>query len=139
MQGFRQSYDFPRQRIPSSKKDITWAAQCADWIIAQGQAIKDEEELIKLYKVAHGEIPDEFYRKILNPYNTTKEKFTRFPATMRNYDMIAGVVRRYVGEYSRNPHEYTVGANNPEVVFAKNAKLKAEISVILQNEIYERQ
>ena len=138
MQGFRQSYDFPRQRIPSSKKDITWAAQCADWIIAQGQAIKDEEELIKLYKVAHGEIPDEFYRKILNPYNTTKEKFTRFPATMRNYDMIAGVVRRYVGEYSRNPHEYTVGANNPEVVFAKNAKLKAEISVILQNEIAAR-
>lgn len=138
MQGFRQSYDFPRQRIPSSKKDITWAAQCADWIIAQGQAIKDEEELIKLYKVAHGEIPDEFYRKILNPYNTTKEKFTRFPATMRNYDMIAGVVRRYIGEYSRNPHEYTVGANNPEVVFAKNAKLKAEISVILQNEIAAR-
>lgn len=138
MQGFRQSYDFPRQRIPSSKKDITWAAQCADWIIAQGQAIKDEEELIKLYKVAHGEIPDEFYRKILNPYNTTKEKFTRFPATMRNYDMISGVVRRYVGEYSRNPHEYTVGANNPEVVFAKNAKLKAEISVILQNEIAAR-
>ena len=135
MQGFTQSYDFPRQRIPSSKKDLTWAAQCCDWIIAQGQSIKKEDELIKLYRVVHGEIPDEFYRKILNPYNATQDKFKRFPATMRNYDMINGVIRRYVGEYSRNPHEYTVGANNPEVIFAKNAKLKAEISVILQNEI----
>ena len=135
MEGFVQSYDFPRQRIPSSKKDITWAAQCADWIISQAQGIKKEEELVDLYKVSHGEIPDRFYRKILNPYNSTQEKYTRFPATMRNYDMIQGVIRRYVGEYSRNPHDFIVGANNPEVVFARNARLRQEISIIIQNEI----
>lgn len=135
MEGFVQTQDFPRQRIPTSKKDITWAAQCADWIISQAQAIKREEELIELYKVSHGEIPDRFYKKILNPYNSTQEKFKRFPATMRNYDMIQGVIRRYVGEYSKNPHEFIVGANNPEVVFARDAKLRREVSMMIQNEI----
>lgn len=135
MEGFVQTQDFPRQRIPSSKKDITWAAQCADWIISQAQGIKREDELIELYKVSHGEIPDRFYKKILNPYNSTQEKYKRFPATMRNYDMIAGVIRRYVGEYSRNPHNFTVGANNPEVIFARNSKLAQEVSIMIQNEI----
>lgn len=135
MEGFVQTQDFPRQRIPSSKKDITWAAQCADWIISQAQGIKREDELIELYKVSHGEIPDRFYKKILNPYNSTQEKYKRFPATMRNYDMIAGVIRRYVGEYSRNPHNFIVGANNPEVIFARNSKLAQEVSIMIQNEI----
>lgn len=135
MEGFVQTQDFPRQKIPSSKKDITWAAQCADWIISQAQGIKREDDLIELYKVSHGEIPERFYKKILNPYNSTQEKYKRFPATMRNYDMIAGVIRRYVGEYSRNPHNFIVGANNPEVVFARDAKLRQEVSQMIQEEI----
>lgn len=135
MQGVTQIYDFPEQRIPSSKKNVTWAAQCCDWVISQAIACKDEDELSKLYQISHGDIPTEYYRKTLNPYNATNDKFKRFPATMRNYDMISGVIRRYIGEYSKNPHDFIVGANNPEVVFAKDSKLKAEISNILQREI----
>ena len=29
-----------------------------------------------------------------------------------------GIIRRYIGEYIKNPHDFIVGANNPEVVFA---------------------
>lgn len=115
-----QPYDFPNQRVPNSKKnDPEWYANCCDWIIAQGIGQRDIKELEIKYGILQGNIPDEFYKKILNPYNATKEKYTRFPATMRNYDLMKGVIRRYIGEYIQNPHDFIVGANNAEVVLAK--------------------
>ena len=61
-------------------------------------------------------MPDEFYKKVLNPYNATKEKWTKFPATMRNYDIMNGVIRRYVGEYIKNPHDFIVSAGDATTV-----------------------
>jgi len=131
-------YDFPQQKIPSSKKDKIWAAQCCDYVIAQGLACKDEKKTNELYRVMAGDIPEEFYKKILNPYNTTNEKFKRFPATMRNYDLAHGIIRRYVGEYLKNPHIFIVGANNPDVMLARDQKLRAELTVLVQNAAAQR-
>ena len=133
-----QIYDFPSQRIPNSQKDKVWAAKCADWIIAQGQGNRDTSELEIKYGILQGKIPDSFYKKILNPYNATQEKYKRFPATMRNYDLMKGIIRRYVSEYIKNPHDFIVGANNPEVVLARNAKLRQELQIIVQEKIAAR-
>lgn len=130
-----QNYDFPKQRIPTSEKDDAWGAKCCDWVIAQGVGQKDEDELEMMYGIIQGVIPDEAYKKILNPYNSTNEKYTRFPATMRHYDMLKGIIRRYVSEYLKNPHDFIVGANNPEVVLAKNAKLQEELAAIVEQQI----
>lgn len=135
MRGEFQNHDFPKQRIPTSEKDAVWAAQSCDWIIAQGQSRKDLDSLEKKYNIVQGNIPDEYYAKVLNPYNATNEKYTKFPATMRHYDMIKGIIRRYVSEYLKNPHDFIVGANNPEVVMAKNAKLNEELAGIIQGQI----
>ena len=132
------NYDFPRQKIPASKKDKIWAAQCCDYVISQGLACKDEKRISTLYNVMSGKIPDEFYKKILNPYNATNEKFKRFPATMRNYDIIKGIIRRYVGEYLKNPHIFIVGANNPDVMLARDQKLKAELTILVQNAVAQQ-
>ena len=134
-----QNYDFPLQRVPNSKKkEAEWYAACADWIIAQGQANKDTNELEIRYSILQGNIPDKFYKKVLNPYNATQEKYKRFPATMRNYDLMKGIIRRYVSEYIKNPHDFVVGANNPEVVLARNAKLRQELNVLVQQKIAAR-
>ena len=139
MRGTMQNYDFPLQRVPNSKKkEAEWYAACADWIIAQGQANKDTNELEVRYSILQGNIPDKFYKKILNPYNATQEKYKRFPATMRNYDLMKGIIRRYVSEYIKNPHDFVVGANNPEVVLARNAKLRQELNVLVQQKIAAR-
>lgn len=130
-----QAFDFPSQRIPNREKDKVWAAKCCDWIIAQGQGFRDASELEIKYGILQGNIPDSFYRKILNPYNATQEKYKKFPATMRNYDLMKGIIRRYVSEYIKNPHDFIVGANNPEVVLARNAKLRQELQVIVQQKI----
>ena len=129
-------YDFPKQRVPNSeKRKPEWYANCCDWIIGKAIGLRNNEELFQRYEIMHDRMPDEFYKKILNPYNATNEKYTRFPAEMRNYDLIKGVVRRYISEYNKNEHIFIVGANNPEVVFAKDARLREEISILLQNAI----
>lgn len=130
-----QLYDFPIQRIPNSQKDKVWGAKCADWIIAQGQGNRDSSELEIKYGILQGKIPDSFYKKILNPYNATQEKYKRFPATMRNYDLMKGIIRRYVSEYIKNPHDFVVGANNPEVVLARDSKLRQELQSLVQQQI----
>lgn len=131
-----QDFDFPVQRVSNAEKDKPeWYANCCDWVIAQGQSLRDPNELEIKYGILHGIIPDEYYKKILNPYNATNEKFKRFPATMRNYDLMKGIIRRYISEYIKNPHDFIVGANNPEIILAKNAKLKQEVSVLVEQQI----
>lgn len=131
-----QPFDFPIQRVPNSRKEeADWYASCCDWIIAQGQANRDVSDIETKYNILNGKIPDEFYKKILNPYNADKDKYKRFPATMRNYDMMKGIIRRYVSEYLKNPHDFIVGANNPEVVIARNSKIRQELQVLVEQQI----
>lgn len=131
-----QPFDFPIQRVPNSrKKEADWYASCCDWIIAQGQANRDVSDIETKYNILNGKIPDEFYKKILNPYNAKQDKYKRFPATMRNYDMMKGIIRRYVSEYLKNPHDFIVGANNPEVVIARNSKIRQELQVLVEQQI----
>lgn len=131
--------NFPSQRISNAEKEKPeWYAQCCDYVIAMGQSCADKDNLEKKYLILNGEVPDEFYRKILNPYNANKEKYTRFPATLRNYDIMKGIIRRYVSEYIKNPHDFIVGANNPDVVMAKDAAVRKEILSILEAQLAAR-
>ena len=77
-------------------------------------------------------IPDEYYKKTLNPYNSNKEKYTRFPATMRNLDIMSDITRRYVSEYLKGIHDYIVGVNDPDIIINKDARLKQEVTALAQ-------
>lgn len=120
--------DFPSQRVNASERNKPeWYANCCDYVIAAGLNARSQADNDVRYAILHEEIPEEFYKKTLNPYNSQIEKYTRFPATMRNYDIMKPIIRRYVGEYIKNPHEFIVTANNPEVVLGRDAKLAQEI------------
>lgn len=121
---------FPTQRVDAATKDNpSWYANCIDYIIDAGQSFNDRQETETLLNILHGYIPDSFYKKTLNPYNSNKEKFKRFPATMRNFDIMSDIVRRYVSEYYKGAHQFIVGADSPNVFADRNAKLKEEIGV----------
>ena len=136
MHNFLQNTEFPSQRVSDAEKSkYEWYSGCCDWIIAQGQAYKDSEDIELKYNVLQGRIPEEFYKKTINPYNATQEKYKKFPATLRNYDLMKGIIRRYIGEYISNPHDFIVSANNAEVILAKNAKLRQELNAIVQKQI----
>ena len=49
-----------------------------------------------------------------------------------------GIIRRYVSEYIKNPHDFIVGANNPDVVMAKDAAVRKEILSILEAQLAAR-
>lgn len=136
---FSNNFNFPKQRVSAAERNkFEYYANCCDYVIAAGKSIARDDEVEQKYAFLKGEINPEFYKKTLNPYNSEKKEFTRFPATMRNYDIVNGVIRRYVGEYIQNPHDFIVGANNPEVVLSRDAKLRQELMQIVQAKIAER-
>ena len=120
--------DFPEQRIPNSQKDYTWGSRCIDYVIAAGLSANDRTKTEQLLEILHNNIPNEFYRKTLNPFNATKEIYTRFPATMRNLDIINDIVRRYISEYTKEQHEFLVTANNPDIIMARDNAIKNDIT-----------
>lgn len=119
---------FPQQRVSGAeKRKADWYSNCIDYVIAMGLASNDRTEDELELSILRGNIPDSFYKKTLNPYNASKEKYTRFPATMRNYDIMSDIIRRYVSEYFKGIHQFVVGAENPDIVFNKDAVLKQTI------------
>ena len=129
----QHAVNFPKQRVSASEKDKpAWYQNCIDYVIDAGLSFNDRTDTERKLQILHGNIPDEFYKKTLNPYNAENEKYKRFPATMRNYDIMSDIIRRYVSEYFKGIHEFIVGANNPEIVLKKNIKLKEEIAIMAQ-------
>lgn len=131
--------NFPLQRVSNATKESAdWYASCCDWIIAKGVGMRQNGELQRKYDILEGNIDREDYKNILNPYNATDEKYTKFPATMKNYDMMKGILRRFVSEYLKSLHEFIIGANNPDIVLGKNAKLKEELAAMVEEKIAAR-
>ena len=129
MQNLGGFNNFPIQRVSAAEKaKASWYANSIDYIISAGISANDRVDTDTKLSILHGDIPNDFYKKTLNPYNASKERYTRFPATMRNFDIMSDIIRRYVSEYYKGIHEFTVGANNPEIVLAKNAKLRQEVN-----------
>ena len=125
--------NFPKQRVSATEKDKpAWYQNCIDYVIDAGLSFNDRTDTERKLQILHGNIPDEFYKKTLNPYNAENERYKRFPATMRNYDIMSDIIRRYVSEYFKGIHEFIVGANNPEIVLKKNIKLKEKIAIMAQ-------
>lgn len=130
MELFNNNVNFPQQRVPASEKNkADWYANCIDYVISQGLNFNDRSDTETKLSIFQGKIPNSFYRKTLNPYNSDNEKYTRFPATMRNLDIMKDIVRRYVSEYYKGIHEFIVSATNPDIVLKKNAKLREEIGI----------
>lgn len=129
MIGIRTDFQFPQQKVSGEEKaKPKWYANSIDYIISLGQSMNDRsDDEIKL-RVLHGDIPKEFYKKTLNPYNASQEKYKHFPATLRNYDIMSDIVRRYIGEYFKGNHQFIVGANNPNIVINRDAALKKKIT-----------
>lgn len=126
---YKNNLYFPTQRVDyKTKETAEWYANCIDFIIDAGVAYNDRAEDELKLNILRGDIPNEFYKKVLNPYNSTQEKYTRFPATMRNLDIMNDIIRRYVSEYFKGIHEFIVGANDPSVVVSRNAKVQEEVS-----------
>lgn len=107
----------PKQRIPLSDKDKEWGKKTIEALIERASfTTKDNMDLQKLYDAYNGIINQADYSFLVNPYNTQDERFKRFPAELRNYNIIKPVVDLLIGEKAKRPFDFQVVVKNPDAV-----------------------
>ena len=121
--GYRVEHRVSRKK----KQSEAWYKPWADYIIGQIDTSSVEDIKDKI-RAVRGEITDNYYKKVLNPFNATDKKFTRWRAEMRNYDIMRDVIRRYMGEYAKQPFDFQVKANDPEVITRFNDAFALKVS-----------
>lgn len=111
----------------ATKLKPEWYKPYAEYVISK----IDSTSLLNItdkINAVKGEISDDYYKKVLNPFNATDKKFTRWRSDMRNYDIMRDVIRRYMGEYSKQPFDFQVKANDPDVITRFNDAFNSKIS-----------
>jgi len=99
-----------------------------DYLIENAEWSKDAEEILRLKRLVDGEINDEDYNYILNPYNTTIEKYKRFGAKLRNANILSPVRDLYLGEFGKRFKNIQVLEVNKgdEAVYKKGLNIKVK-------------
>lgn len=111
----------------SEKTKDRWYKPLAKYLLnsIDTSAVKDINDK---KDVLQGIISDTYYKKVLNPFNATDKKFTRWRAEMRNFDIMKDVIRRYMGEFSKQPFDFQVKVNDPDVITRFNDAFAIKIS-----------
>lgn len=135
---YSRGLECPQDRVSArTKEKASWYQKRIDYVIAQATACNDREEVLEKYRILKGDIPNKYYKKTLNPYNSQNGK-NRFPATMRNLDIINDSLRRYISEYIKAKHDFIVGNGNTDIMLQKEVKLRQEMETQAQ-ELYMAQ
>jgi hypothetical protein len=130
--------NYPVQTI-SKKEKLTikegelypaWIKSMADYYTNSINVFdSDRNEILMLRNVIDGIIDNRLYDYVLNPYDVSDTKLLSRPAKLRNYDFITSIIRSLVGERADLPVNFTVVAENAEVI--------NEYKQVLSQEIYK--
>jgi hypothetical protein len=122
---------FPKQRIPKSQKTEDWGIDTIKAIVQLSSFSRQSKvEIEKLYRAYGGDLDETDYNYVLNPYNSQERALRRFPARIRNYNIIAPLVNLLMGEKSKRPVNFQVVALNPD---AEDARKEFEFELLLEN------
>lgn len=122
---------YPKQKITTAERNKTnhndkdWWEENIDYLIDQSTMGDDYDELISLARITDDEIDREEYNYVLNPLNSNIEKYTRFGARLRNYNIINPVKDLYIGEFGGRFKNIQVLSSNPNDDTAINKELTA--------------
>jgi hypothetical protein len=132
----------PRQKISEKEKLLkpkdgtkSWGEQTIDAIIENSNFSinSNKKQLLNYYNAYNGVINEELYVHLTNPFNTTNPKYKRYPAKLRNYNIIKPVIDLLIGEKSKQPFNYSVICTNPDAkVTAEEAKTQLIYNVLQQ-------
>ena len=106
---------FPKQKLPRSKKDEDWGKQVADALSSFASfSASRRHDIVEWFEAYEGKLDETSYNYVTNPYNTAKQEYTKFPARIRNYNIIKPVIDLFVGEKSKRPFSLGVIARNED-------------------------
>lgn len=124
----------PKQKLSTTEKlkgdwikdnGFYWSAMCKKTI--------DDDVANLLLRAANGELLEEDYTYVENPLNTDCEKHKKFPAKIRNYDIINYIVMMLMGEKRKRGLRYTVVARNSDISSIKEEAEQQAIDQYLQS------
>ena len=108
---------FPKQRLPKSQKTEEWGIDTMKAVLQISSFSRQEKlEIEKLYRAYAGELDEADYSYVLNPFNSQDQKLRRFPARLRNFNIIAPLVNLLMGEKAKRPVNFQVVALNPDAI-----------------------
>ncbi len=106
----------PKQRISTTAKmEGDWIKNNAFYYSGACIPAINERYADTLYRAANGEMDDSDYLYALNPLNSEKDKYKKFPSKMRNMDIISNELMMLMGEKRRRGLNYTVIARNSDL------------------------
>tara|TARA_R110000796_G_scaffold78508_2_gene175021 strand:+ start:5737 stop:8049 length:2313 start_codon:yes stop_codon:yes gene_type:complete len=111
---------FPRQKLSSAekKKEVKetgkpWGVSSLNYLIDQ-TSVTNREEILRDYRLLDGILDNADYDYVLNPLNTTIDRYKKFGAKLRNFDIISPVIKLYAGEFSKRFKNSQVLTTNDE-------------------------
>jgi hypothetical protein len=112
----------PQQKIPLAQKNEDWKKANMDFLSNNVDFYSgDKRNFLSLYKAAQGQLDVSEYKYVLNPYNTTDENLCKYPAQMRNYDIITPILNLFMGEKAdRTPTDEVIVTNSDSLNIFKN-------------------
>lgn len=82
------------------------------------------------YAAYNNQLPDSYFRYVINPLNSANSEYTNWPARLRSYSIIRPNVDLLEGEYERRPFTYAIKVHNQDSV---NTMQDQEYQMILQS------
>lgn len=120
-----------KQRIPEGKRTVDWYKKNMEYYAQHTQHYYTRrDKVLTLYRIAQGIMDESWYNYVTNPYATEKKEERRFPAKIRNYDIISPILNLLRGEKATRPFNYQVFVHNAD---SETKRKKAEKEMILEN------
>lgn len=105
----------PKQKVTKAERTDQWYKDNINYRIEQSNFWDGNKwEMISLYRAASGHLDLKEYKHVLNPYNSADENMTKYPASMRNMDIISPIVNSHLGQRANLPFNHTVICVNPD-------------------------
>ncbi len=132
------SYEFPAQKIPESRKTKKWFEKCAEAAIAMANMKKYNdnyyENKLSNYKLVNNIIDREEIQKALNPF---KIQGKEIPVEYRNYPLINPVLNLLSGEERKRPYNFMVSVINQDALTEKLELKNQEFSKLIYSLILD--
>lgn len=131
---------YPKQRISLAEKlSVEEGETTPKWIKDNAEYFSNRAddyrgvstEYDDLFRWADGEIDINDYKYIENPFNTEDKRYTKYPAKIRNYDIIKPILKRRLGEREEAPiNHILVGSNDNSL-----NEIKLAVNQVINNKI----
>lgn len=118
--------------LTTAQKDEQYYKNMGEYYIRQlDGTTKNRTELQVLYDAAQGTLDTTDYNYVVNPHNTANAQYQKFPAKLRNYDIIKPIINTWLGKLSKRYFGANVVVGNSDAQTKRKDALNEKMSKIV--------